>query len=316
MSESREPAEAVVDGEAVEEPPDTAGAVEDAVRDALSSQALTIADPADQHAGMVAMDAHDSARFVDRIVTQAQQANLGKRWVYQLPREGKPSGLTGDAVEDITQQMNWSARTRIRTMPETLQVDVIEADEGDGPEPFWVATVAAIDELAGSTHIGTAMEPQKLKLKSSTADARRRDGQAIPEDNRIFDRYARAKAVNKAERNALEKHIPTVVKLTLIAMAKGRPELIEHIESDAEAKARELPPPLDTPEARALIEELAGIYDGIRELGGGRGRTLLTPGQYHVYLVQAQHSMELLRSMREWLLQRREQIKAQLEVPA
>lgn len=301
-----------VDAEVVPEQADVSPEVAAAVEDALASQAVTVTDPADEHAGMVAMDAHDAAAFVDRLTTQAMNANLGKRWVYQLPRDGAPAGLTGDAVEDITQQMSWSGRARIHSMPETLQVEQIEADEGDGPEPFWVATIAAADDIGGSVFTGTSMEPQKLKLKASTADARRKKGAAIPEDNRVFDRYARAKAINKAERNALEKHIPTIVKLTLVAMAKKDPSLIEHIESDAEAKAKELPPPLDTDEARALIAELGEIYDGVGALGGGKGRMLLTPGTYHQYLIQSHHSMELLARMREWLLQRREQIEAEV----
>jgi hypothetical protein len=295
-----------VDGEVVDEQ------LQEAVSDAMSVEAYTVPDAGDQHAGMVAMDAHDSARFVERLVRQAQEANLGKRWVYDLGSRGG-RGLTVDAVQDITQQMNWSGRCRIKVLPETLHVEVIEADEGDGPEPFWCATIAAHDELSGLTLVGTSMEPQKMKLKESTAQAKRREGKPVPEDNRVFDRFSRAKAINKAQRNALEAHVPEAVKVTLIAMAAKNPALVERIQTDAEAKVSDLPPPLTTPEATEAIAELGRMYDEIRELGGGKGRILLPPGQYNAYLVQSQHSMELLGRMKGWLEQRAAEIRAEAD---
>lgn len=314
MAESPvEAQEEPVDAEVV--PDDTLPREElrEAVGDAVGAAAMTVTEPDDRHEGLVAMDAHDSARLLDRITRQAQEQNLGKRWVYDLPgRKPAVRGLTIDAVQDITQQMNWTGRCAIGILPETLVVEVIEADEGEGDEKFWVATVAAVDEKTGARQIGTAMEPQRMKLRDSTAAAKRKDGKQIPEDNKIFDRYARAKAVGKAQRNAMEMFIPEVVKLTLIAMAAKNPALVERIETDVEAKIAELPPPLDTPEAKALIVELGQIYDEVRELGGGKGRLLLPPGQYNAYLVQSQHSMELLGRMKDWLEQRRSEIKTQV----
>jgi len=304
----------IVDAEVVASEAEPAPELREAVEDALSVETFT-AEAGDEQAGMIAMDAHDSARFVERLVRQAQEANLGKRWVYSLPGT-TTRGLTVDAVQDIVQQMNWSGRCQIRVLPETLAVEREEYDEGDGPEAFWTATIAAEDGRTGLTLIGTSMEPQKMKLKAATAAAKRKDGKIIPEDNKVFDRFSRAKAINKAQRNALEAHIPEIVKVTLIAMAAKRPELVERIETEGEAKIAELPPPLDTPEAKAAIAELGRLYDGIRELGGGKGRILLPPGQYNAYLVQSQHSMELLARMKGWLEQRRDEIKAEVEAQA
>ena len=282
-----EPVEAeVVDAELAE-----------AVDDALSSQDLVVAHAGDFHEGLIAMDAHDAARLVERLTRQAQEANLGKRWVYTLPG-GKGSGLTIDAVQDITQQMNWTGKCAIGIDPSTLQVEVIEADEGHGDEKFWVATVAAVDRRTGVHQIGTSMEPQNMRLKGGGTK---------------FDRFARTKAIGKAQRNAMEQFIPETVKLTLISMAEGRPELIERIETAAEAKMREMPAPLDTPEAKALTAEMAGIYDEIRGLGGGRGKVLLPPGRYNAALVHAQHDLSALQAMRLWLVERRDEIRVQLE---
>jgi hypothetical protein len=305
-------AETPVDAGVVPEP---SRELQTAVEDALGTSAMTVSDPRDPQEGFVAMDAHDAAMFVRRLTEQAQEAHLAKRWVYQLPYGGG-DGLTGDAVEDITQQMNWTGRCAIGILPESLKVELIDADDDGEPIRMWVADIAAVDEKTGARLMGSAMEPQRMKLRAETAAKKRRDGKPVPEDNRVFDKFARTKAINKAERNAKEKFIPEVVKLTLIAMSKKNPQLVEHIETDVEAKMRELPAPLDTPEAKALIEECRGIYDQIRAVGGGKGAVELTPGRYHGALIMSQHDMALLVSLRDWLLERREQIAAKYGIDA
>lgn len=315
LEDERDQESAVVDGVAVDderaqEPPQTQP--ESPGLEALASAELVPAEPRDRHEGMIAMDAHDAARFVDRLTAQAQEANLGKRWIYQLPYGGG-DGLTVDAVQDITQQMNWSGRCRITLLPETLKVEVVEADEGRGPEPFWVATIFAEDEMTGQRHGGTSMEPQMMQLKPETAAAKRNKGAQIPEDNRVFDRFARTKAENKAARNAEEKHIPEVVKLTLIAMAKNKPSMIEKIQTPTEAKAADWPAPLTTPEAEALNTECEDIYTAIRGLGGGRGALEMPPGLFGSYRIQSAHDLSKLEGLKAWLLQERDRIAAKFE---
>lgn len=280
--------------------PEVRVAVQEALDDALGSAEMVVANTRDQHEGMVAMDAHDAARFVGGLVEQAQNANLGKRWVYRLPGGGG-EGLTVDAVEDITQQMNWTGRCAISLMPETLDVEVIQADEGNGLEPFWVATVFAVDERTGQKHAGTSMEPQMMKLKPDTAAKKREKGAVIGTDNKVFDRFSRAKAINKAGRNAEEKHIPEVVKVTLIAMAANKPEMVERIRTPIEEKLDALPPPLDTDEARQVIKECEEVYEKIKPLGGGRGRVEITPARFNGALVTSQHNMTMLRATKAWL---------------
>lgn len=309
-----EPDEAV-DAEVVDESGSTVLATREdvvaAIEDALGSQEIAPLTR-DKHEGLVAMDARDAAAFVGGLVRQAQEANLGKRWVYKLPGTGG-SGLTVDAVQDITQQMNWTGRCRISLLPETLQVEIIQADEGRGTEPFWVATVFAVDEMTGQKHVGTSMEPQSMHLKPGTAKAKREAGAKIPEDNRIFDKFARAKAINKAERNAEEKHIPEVVKLTLIAMAEKNPGLVETIRTPVEEKIAALPAPLDTPEAAELREECEAIYLELGALDGGKGRLVIPPGRYNGAMMNSQHDMVMLRSTKAWLEDSRDRLRAKVE---
>jgi hypothetical protein len=98
---------------------------------------LAVIDPADRHEVMVRMDEHDVRMLMERV-----QSSALRKWVYVLP-DGGEEGLTVHAVQDITQTMNWSGKCRIGVLPETLEVEQITADAGNGDEPFWVATIFA-----------------------------------------------------------------------------------------------------------------------------------------------------------------------------
>lgn len=268
---------------------------------------LVVRDPQDRVEGLIAMDAHDVELLVRDLTQQAQGAAL-RKWVYELPQSGKPKGLSVHGVQDITQRMNWTGKCSIRVLPGTLVVEKEEAETDDGVESFIVATIFAEDQRTGAIMPGTSSEPRMMKLKAATARAKREEGKVIREDNRVFDRFARTKAIGKASRNALASFIPEEVEQAVIAMASRDPRLVERIQTEAEARVSDLPAPLDSPEARVLLEELDGIYAEIRELGGGQGKIRLTPGQYFSAKQQAQHSMAILGQMREWLLERKAQI--------
>jgi hypothetical protein len=78
-------------------------------------------------------------------------------------------------------------------------------------------------------------------------------------------------------------------------MFAGDPSRVERIQTEAEQKVAELPPPLTDDRRRrsALIARCQALYDEIRELGGGRGKVELPPGQYAAWKLQAQHSHHL-----------------------
>lgn len=292
----QEPEEAV-DAEVVPDPAtEPAPALREPVADALQNADLVVRDPRNENEVYVAMDAHDAVRLVERLTEQAQELNLGKRWIYEFKSGGKwQRGLTIDAVEDIVQQMNWTGKCAIGVVPETA---VFELIDGEDDEKEWTVTIAAEDARTGSRMLGTSQEPQRMKLQNGS---------------RKFDKFARGKALSKAQRNAMESFIPEKVKLTLIAMAAGNPQLVERIESAEEAKAREWPAPLDTPEAKAAIEELREIYAEIREFAGGQGAVKMPPGQFNSYLLQSQHDLAALAEMRDRLLRRKTKIEGELK---
>jgi hypothetical protein len=271
-----------------------------------------VSDPADQHEVMVRMDEAD----VQMLLTWAQGAAL-RRWVYALPGN-KGEGLTVHATQDVIQRMNWTGKTKVGLLLDAngkpvLDVEVIEADEGNGLEPFWVATAYARDEVTGAVLPGASMEPQWMKLKDYTAGQKRKEGKVIREDNKVFNRFSRSIAIQKATRNALAAFIPEEIKQTVIAMFVGDPQRVQRIRTEAEVKVAELPPPLDDEEARALIARAEEVYAEIRELGGGRGKIKMTPGTFNAWKLQAQHSHDRLRDFITYLEERREQIPVELQ---
>ncbi len=287
MSEGGE----VVEGTVADGPdPELAAAVDERL------PAVVVHDPDDQHELMVRMDERD----VQLLLSEIQSAAL-RRWIYELPGN-KGTGLTVHAVQDIVQRMNWTGKAKIGMLLDeggrpVLDVEIVEADEGKGPEPFYVATTYAKDEITGMVMPGASMEPQLMRLKNGTTK---------------FDRFARTKAIQKATRNAFSAFIPEEIEQTVIAMFVKDSARVERIRTEAEQKVAELPPPLDDDEARSLIAAIEMVYEDIKQLGGGRGKVKLTPGTYNAWMMQSQHSHDRLRGFLEYLSERREQIPGEL----
>jgi hypothetical protein len=252
--------------------PEAEAAVEAAVP---SPAELVVRDPSDAHEVYVVLDAHDEAAIVRR----AQESAL-KKWVYEFPQDGKMvRGLSIDGVQDVIQQMNWSGRTRIGVLEDTLKVESATADEGGGDEPYWIATIFARDDVTGMTLPGSSMEPQRMK---------RRNGA------KVFDRFARTKAISKAARNALAGFIPETLEQSIIAMYAKDPSRVERIQTEAEAKLAELPPPLDDEEARALLARADAAY---AEIVWPEAHVEFPPAKFGAWKLHTQHSHEMLREL-------------------
>lgn len=271
--------------------------------------ALVIRDQNDEHEVFRVLDAHD-----EQMILQEAQRRLLKASLYDFPQGGQRIvDLSYQGVNELVRLMNATGRCKIAVDKDSLHVETVVEDAGNGPEPFLVATVYAADAVTGYGQFGTSSEPQRLRLKQSTADKRRRAGERIPEDNTVFDVFARAKAVNKAQRNALKVFIPEEIRQTLIAQYAGDTSRVQRIQTEQEQKMLELPPPLTDERALALSAKADGIYDRIRELGGGRGKVEFPPGQYAAWKLQAVHSHELLEKLVDYLEKREGEIAAQFE---
>lgn len=285
--------------------PELAPVVDDYIPTAAE---LAVIDPNDGHEIFLRMDDHD----VRMLLSQVQTAAL-KVWVYVLPDGAK--GLSVGGVEDIVQRLNWTGKARIGLVPETLTVEQIMADEGNGEEPFWSATVFSRDEVTGQTLAGSSMEPQWMKLRPATAQRKRQKGATIGEDNRIFDRFSRTKAIQKASRNALEAHIPEEIKQTVIAMFAKDPTRVERIRTEAEQKMLDRPPALTDDEAKDKIAQAKAMYDEIRELGGA-AVVEFPPGKFGAYLLNAQHSQESLDALLDYVAGERDRLREKYGVAA
>lgn len=261
---------------------------------------LAVLDPTDQHEVMLRMDAHDVAMLLER----AQSSAL-RKWVYVLPDGTK--GLTVHAVQDLVQQMNWSGKARIGVLQDSKTFERVVEDAGYGPEPFWQCDIAARDDVTGQVWMGTSTEPIYMRLKPATADGKRKRGMKISEDNRVFDPFSRSKALQKAQRNATGSFIPEQVEQTIIAMFENDPERVELIQTEAEQKLAELPPPLDDDEARALIAQAEAAYD---EITWPAARVEFPPGTFAAWKLQAQHAHDRLRDLVAYVEKRRDDLKA------
>jgi hypothetical protein len=306
----------VKDAQAVDS---TAQAVEEGPADELrpedveaylpESTALVVHDQRDEHEVFRVLDAHD-----EQMILQEAQRRLLKVSLYDFPQGGeRVVDLSYQGVNELVRLMNATGRCKIAVDPSSLTVETIVEDAGNGPEPFFVATVYARDAVTGYGQFGTSMEPQRLRLKKSTADRMRKQGKAVPEDGTVFDVFARAKAVNKAQRNALKVFIPEEIRQTLIAQYSGQAARIERVQTAAEAKVAELPPPLTDEKAKAQVAMAKRLYDEIGELGGGRGKLEFPPGQFFAYLVQSQHDHDTLDRFGEYLEKRKAEIAAKYE---
>ncbi len=299
----------VVEGSAVEQG-GPMPEIDEAVEDYLPSGVdLVLRDPDDAHEVAVVLDAHDVASMV-----QWAQENALRKWVYQLP-DGT-MGLTVHAVQDIVQQMNYRHGLGIGLMPETLTVERIVEDLGSvGPEPLWSARVFARDR-AGLVLPGVSMEPVYMQLTEKTARKWREKGKQVPEDRRVFDVFSQTKAVNKAYRNALGAFIPEEVEQTVIAMYASDPRRVERIRTEQEQRTVDLPPALTDERAQAQVARARELYAQIRELHGGRGKIVVTPGKFHAWVTAAQHDHGRLDDLIAHLQELLETLPAQLAAQA
>jgi len=291
----------VVDGEVTPDMADAASEIEDYMPQGAD---LALADSNDPYETAVVMDAHDVALLMERV-----QSSALKKWVYDM--DGK-QGLSVSAVQDVTQLMNWMGKAKITLDRGSLTKERIVEDMGNGPEPLWLVTIFAVDEMTGDAHSGTSMEPVMMRLTPETAEKWRRKGKEVPEDRRVFDVYSLTKAIQKATRNALKAFIPQEVEQTIIAMYSNDPARVEKIHTPEEAKAADLPAPLETPEAKALMQECDEIYARIKDISP-EARVRFTPGRYHALMVRSHHDMQRLADFREYLLEQEQALPVAIE---
>jgi hypothetical protein len=259
----------VVDGQVTEE---------EAEEFKPSGSELVVRDPGDEHEIFRVLDAHDEQQIIEEFQRRALDVML-----YDFTQGGKQLiDLSYAGVNEAIRLMNSTGKVKIAVDRDAFggrgfDEQVVTEDAGNGPEDFYVVTVYARDEVTGYGQFGTSSEPKLQRLKNGKTR---------------WDVFARTKALNKAQRNALKTMIPEQLRQTLIAQYKGDDVALKRIKAGAGAAAvAELPPPLTDPEAEALKARAREVYQEIRKVSP----TAMLPAVFHAYLSRAEHSMDRLR---------------------
>lgn len=252
---------------------------------------------ADEETVFSVLDKHDEDQ-----VLQLLQGHAVADWFYKFPRDGgQVVGMSITGVFDTIGAMNRTGKMRMRVIPGSLEGATVDEDG----QVFYEATVWAEDTITGFAVSGHAYEPKRMKLKAATAKKFRDEGKPVADDDTIWDPFAKTKAVNKAERNALAKFIPERIRQTLIAQFLNQPGRIREIKAGAGALAEaEVAPPLTSPEAEERKARARAVYDEIR----GLDRLALLPGAFHQRFIRAASSLETLDSFVEALEQKRDEL--------
>jgi hypothetical protein len=234
------------------------------------------------HATLLVLDKHDE----DQVLSQIEE-RMDKVLMYDFEKGGsRLVDLSVNGVFECVRLLNATGHARIRIAKGTLTVDVEPGE--DGLE--YVATVAAEDEVSGLLLYASAAEPKHMKL---------RGGKTKP------DPFARQKAISKAQRNALKRHIPERLRQGMLALHRGDSGRVLEIQHGVGAQAAAaLPAPVDTPEANALVAQIESTWLEIRKMPGWKEKML--PGVFNAKLSRARSSEVELRSFLDALESLRE----------
>jgi hypothetical protein len=246
-----------------------------------------------------------------QIMAEIEGRALGAM-VYSFKQGGSNvTGLSWKGVQEAIRQMNTRkmGRIKIDAQPPTFEEITVDVDTGrrneDG-QPQRVAkravrvTVYGVDEIYGSARWGTATQLREFKAKKPDK-----------KNNPVWvtDTFADAKALSKAQRNALEGMLPLELVEELKTLYLGRGS-VEYIDSTA-VDITEMPPALTDERAKELGDEIRGLYETFKRTHP-KGMAAMPPAEFHRYMMGSQHSHERLEDFKGHMEQRvAEAIEAQ-----
>jgi hypothetical protein len=155
------------------------------------------------------MDAHDIEQMID-----SMQGRLLDVSLYDFESGGQRMvELSWKGVRECIHAMHETGKCRIGIQPETLQTQTV-VDDGD---TYYEAAVFAKDEYSGLGFFGFAREPKMMKRRDKPP---------------TLDKFAKTKAINKAQRNALRMFVPEKLAQTLIAQFRKDENRIKKLRVD------------------------------------------------------------------------------------
>lgn len=198
------------------------------------------------------------------------------------------TGLSWKGVQEAIRAMNTRGlgRIKVTSRPPVFEEITVKAD---GEQRKAVrCTVYAEDEIHGSGRWGTATQTREMKAKGEWVD----------------DTFADAKALSKAQRNAMEGMLPLALVEELKAAYLGEGS-VEYINSTA-VDVTELPPALTDERAEQLGDEIRSLYEDFKR-AHPEGLKAMPPAAFNRYYVAAQHSHERLEDFKAHMAQQVEE---------
>lgn len=242
-----------------------------------------------------------------QIIAEIEGRALGAM-VYSFPSEGgKATGLSWKGVQEAVRQMNTRnmGRIKVTDRPPIVEDVDVDVDTGKRDEEGRVVTesrhavrvqVYAVDEVFGTARWGVATQLREFKSRN------KKDKQQAP--LWFPDQFADAKALSKAQRNAMEGMLPLelVEELKAAYIGQGSVEYIDAVAVDV----TDMPPALDDEQAKALGDEIRSLYADFKRTHL-EGMKAMPPAEFNRYFVAAQHSHDRLADFKAHMEQRVEE---------
>lgn len=239
-----------------------------------------------------AMDRADELLILDEL-----QGRVIKTMVYSYESKGELiTDLSVYGVNETVRLMNerGGCQIGVSPVPEPIVTEVRE-----GEEDYYQVMVFARDARFPETgRWGSATEPKVMTLKNG---------------NKVWDKFALTKALNKAERNALKKQIPEDWRQFIIAQATQQ-DRVEYLRPLGSGVVAELPPAIQSEEAELIRRQIHEVYAELKELN----RLAMPPGRFNGWLTRVEtESEERMEAFRDQLIDlvagEKERLAAQAE---
>lgn len=229
------------------------------------------------------MDAYDEAQILDEL-----EGRPSDKMVYSFNAGGKKvTGLSYSGVAESVRTLNARGLTQIRAAKDVppRYEDVQEENEHGDVVTYVECEVYVEDAKAGSGWWGLARQPKFQVFK---------DKDRKPE----LDKFAKTKALSKAQRNGGLNLVPLAFREILIALALEQPQRVQLLRAGVPStQETQLGAPLGDERAEALAGEIREAYARVKGLPGGV--RAMPPGRFNAKLSRARAtdhaSMEELR---------------------
>lgn len=240
-----------------------------------------------------AMDALDELQILE-----ALEGRPSEVMVYSFESGGKrQTGLSFAGVAEVVRTMNQERVTAIEVASDVPPIVEDVQEEGDDGQvvTYVQATVYARDKVNGGGLWGTARQAKFQVFRDKSKKPR-------------LDPFARAKALSKAQRNAMLPLTPVAYRESLIALHMNNAARVKELRLGLGDPTAELPPPLTDERAEELKAAIRATYKQIRDVDP----QALLPGRFNAKLQRVAHEHagmeELLAELESQLAHVREQV--------